>query len=96
MLSQWHGFHGSRRETAEQLQNGLLGEEPVDLLLDAHPDESTGQENVRIEVPAENTTLVLQQFCSMSASEVGAAIRLHLNQVRRGRLQKQDSKKNVS
>jgi len=89
MLSQWHGFRGLQKDCADKLQTGLLGEEPVDLLLDAHPAEGSQQRHAVIEIPAENAAFVLRNFSNLDATEASSRIRKHLEQVRTSRQRKQ-------
>ncbi|HBS06975.1 MAG TPA: hypothetical protein DEA96_18535 [Leptospiraceae bacterium] len=92
MLSQWNGFRGAKKEHADKLQHGLLGEEPVDLLVDVRPAEGSSQEHAVIEIPAENAAFVLRHFSRLDATEASSRIRSQLEEVRNSRQQKRLAK----
>ncbi|MCB1139005.1 MAG: hypothetical protein KDK23_09630 [Leptospiraceae bacterium] len=82
MISQWEGFEEDIHDHAHRLQQGLLGEEPLDLLLSIEPTAQTEPCGAKVEFTDGTESLILKDLANLSAPVAARRIRLHLGLVR--------------
>ena len=81
MISQWEGFEEDMRDQADRLQQGLLGEEPLDLLLSIEPAPGSESKGARVAFTDGTEDMILPDLASLSASAAARQIRVHLGLV---------------